>query len=70
VEIAIGAILVAAIGGLVLAFAPFVAGETVLGLPVRHFLAGLIAPILFVALIFWLARRQERIDQRFDVAED
>ena len=70
VELAIGVIVVATLAGLALVIAPFVGGDTVLGLPFRYFLAGLIVPVLLVLAVFWLAGRQDKIDRRFDAAED
>ena len=70
VELAIGVIAVAALVAIALVAAPFVGGDTIFGLSARTFLAGLLAPIFLVVAVFWLARRQEKLDRRFDAAED
>jgi putative solute:sodium symporter small subunit len=70
VELAIGVIAVAVLVGLVLVLAPLFGEDEVLGLPFRYFLAGLIVPVFLVFCVFWLAGRQNRLDRRFDAAED
>ena len=41
-----------------------------LGFPLGWYMAAQGSLIVFVALVFWFARRQNRIDARFGVAED
>jgi putative solute:sodium symporter small subunit len=70
VELATGVAVAALVIAATVALAPFVGTETILGLPVRYFLAGLVVPVLLVFGVFWLARRQDKLDRRFDAAED
>lgn len=69
-ELAIGVVVVAVIVALTLVLAPLFGDEVILGLPRRYLLAGLAAPVLLVLAVFWLAERQDRIDRRFDAAEE
>jgi len=41
-----------------------------LGFPLGYYMAAQGSLIVFVALIFWLANRQEKIDEEFGVAEE
>jgi putative solute:sodium symporter small subunit len=47
-------------------FASMVDRSTLLGLPASYFLAGIVAPPLIAATIFWFAHAQDRIDRRVD----
>lgn len=40
-----------------------------MGFPLGFYMAAQGAPIVFVVLIFWSVRRQEKIDEECDVAE-
>lgn len=70
VELAIGVVVVAVVVALTLALAPLFGSDPILGMPPRVFLAGLVTPVLLVFAVFWMAKRQEKIDRRFDAAED
>ena len=70
IELAIGVVAAAVIVALTLVLAPLFGNEPILGLPPRYLLAGLVAPVLLVFAVFWLARRQDRIDRRFDASQE
>ena len=70
IELAIGVVAAAVIVALTVVLAPLFGSEPILGLPPRYLLAGLIAPLLLVFAVFWLAERQDKIDRRSDAAEE
>lgn len=51
-------------------FAPSLNKIHVFGFPLGFYMAAQGSLIIFVAQLFWFARRQNRIDQEFGVAED
>jgi len=42
----------------------------ILGFPLGYYMAAQGSLIVFVALLFWFARRQDSIDREFGVAEE
>jgi putative solute:sodium symporter small subunit len=51
-------------------FAPSLNTITIIGFPLGFYMAAQGSLIAFVVLIFWYARRQNRIDEEFDVHEE
>ena len=51
-------------------FAPVLNKISFIGFPLGFYMAAQGSLIAFVILIFWYARRQNRIDEEFGVAED
>ncbi|MEX2641877.1 MAG: DUF4212 domain-containing protein [Acetobacterales bacterium] len=51
-------------------FAPSLNAIVIFGFPLGFYIAAQGSLIVFVVLIFWFAARQNRIDEKFDVAED
>jgi len=51
-------------------FAPALNQIVIFGFPLGFYMAAQGSLIIFVALIFWYAFRQNRIDEEFGVAED
>ena len=45
-------------------------GASFLGFPLGFYMAAQGSLIVFVVLIFWFARTQDKIDREFGVAED
>lgn len=52
------------------ALSPALDKETVLGFPLGFYMTAQGALIGFVVLVFWYTRRQNRIDEDFDLSED
>lgn len=51
-------------------FAPTLNTIHFLGFPLGFYMAAQGSLIIFVVMLFWFARRQNRIDEEFGVAED
>ena len=51
-------------------FANALNGASFLGFPLGFYMAAQGSLIVFVVLIFWFARTQDKIDREFGVAED
>ncbi len=51
-------------------FADALNGASFLGFPLGFYMAAQGSLIVFVVLIFWFARTQDKIDREFGVAED
>ncbi len=51
-------------------FADSLNAVSFLGFPLGFYMAAQGSLVVFVVLIFWLANRQNKIDEEFDVAED
>jgi len=51
-------------------FAPSLNGIRILGFPLGFYMAAQGSLIIFVVMLFWFARRQNRIDEEYGVAED
>lgn len=51
-------------------FADALNSVSVFGFPLGYYMAAQGSLFIFVVLIWWLARRQEKIDEEFGVAED
>jgi putative solute:sodium symporter small subunit len=51
-------------------FAPSLNAIHILGFPLGFYFAAQGSLIVFVVLIFWFARKQDRIDEEFGVHED
>jgi putative solute:sodium symporter small subunit len=51
-------------------FAAALNGIVILGFPMGFYMAAQGSLIVFVALLFWFASAQDKIDQEFGVAED
>lgn len=50
-------------------FAPSLNGIRIIGFPLGFYMAAQGSLIIFVVLIFWYARKQNAIDEEFDVHE-
>jgi putative solute:sodium symporter small subunit len=51
-------------------FAATLNGTSILGFPLGFYMAAQGSLIVFVVLLFWFASAQDKIDQKFGVAED
>jgi putative solute:sodium symporter small subunit len=51
-------------------FAASLNGVSILGFPMGFYMAAQGSLIVFVALLFWFASAQDKVDQKFGVAED
>ena len=51
-------------------FAPSLNQIRILGFPLGFYMAAQGSLIIFVVVLFWFARRQDKIDEEFGVAED
>ncbi|HYG88963.1 MAG TPA: DUF4212 domain-containing protein [Azospirillum sp.] len=51
-------------------FAPSLNSIRIIGFPLGFYMAAQGSLIIFVVMLFWFARRQNRIDEEYDVAED
>jgi putative solute:sodium symporter small subunit len=51
-------------------FAATLNGTSILGFPMGFYMAAQGSLIVFVVLLFWFASAQDKIDQKFGVAED
>jgi putative solute:sodium symporter small subunit len=51
-------------------FAAALNGVVILGFPMGFYMAAQGSLIVFVAMLFWFARRQDQIDREFGVAEE
>ncbi|MGE3650843.1 MAG: DUF4212 domain-containing protein, partial [Reyranellaceae bacterium] len=51
-------------------FAPTLNNIVIIGFPMGFYMAAQGSLIIFVWAIFWYVRRQNAIDEEFDVAED
>lgn len=51
-------------------FAPALNGIVLLGFPLGYYMASQGSLIAFVVLIFWFCDRQEKLDEKYGVAEE